>query len=142
MGSTAPHTLRPHAAHQGTRPLPTRVAPRCRVHVLDVAAAHIAAAERPEASGRYMMISWWGHLEEQCASIARQFPALAAAGAVPSLVDLPEGAARAVPGLQDSSRVTRELGIVLRGLDECMRDSVASLVAHGLVPAATAGSTA
>ena len=105
--------------------------------MLDVAAAHIAAAERPEASGRYMMIAWWGHLKDQCASIAKQFPELAAAGAVPSEVDLAAGAACATPGLQNSSRVTRELlGAPLRGLDECMRDSVQSLIDHGLVPAA------
>ena len=118
--------------------VPSHRATADRVHVIDVAAAHIAAAERAEASGRYMMIAWWGHLADMCASIGAAFPALVASEAVPTEVDVPAGATLAAPGLQDSSRVTRELGVVLRGLDECMRDSVGSLIARGLVPAVAA----
>ena len=77
-----------------------------------------------------MMIAWWGHLEEQCAALRRAAPGLRG---IPSAVDMKEGEARAAPKGQDSSKVTRELGIVLRGLDECMADSVNSLIEHGLV---------
>ena len=102
-----------------------------QVHVKDVAAAHIAAAETPAAGGqRYMMIAWWGHLAEQCAALRKAAPGLKG---IPSEVDLKEGEAMAAPKGQDSSKVTHELGIQLRGLEECMADSVASLIEHGLV---------
>src|SRR4051812_30352997 len=44
------------------------------VHVEDVAAARVAAAEAEAASGRYMLIAWWGHLPDMCASVVAQFP--------------------------------------------------------------------
>lgn len=117
------------------------------MHVLDVAAAHIAAAVTPAAGGqRYMMIAWWGHLAEQCAAMQRAAPGLKG---IPSMVDISnsqarhpqrflEGAELAAPPRQDSSKVTRELGITLRGLDECMADSVHSLIEHGLISAPSA----
>ena len=103
------------------------------VHVMDVAEAHIAAAETPAAAGRYMMLATWRPLTEAAAAIAAmRLPGLRVA------LTLEPGAVPAPIGSFDSSRVERELlgGRRLRGLDECMRDSVQSLVAWGHLPSA------
>jgi nucleoside-diphosphate-sugar epimerase len=103
------------------------------VHVEDVAAAHIAAGETPAASGRYMMLSVWRPLTEAASAIAAlNLPGLK----VP--VALEDGAVPAPLGKFDSSRVERELlgGRRMRGLEECMRDSVLSLIAMGHLPSA------
>ena len=101
------------------------------VHVLDVAEAHISAAERPEAAGRrYMMLAAWRPLSEAAAIVAACSP--------PGFTVATEIAAVEVPvpiAAFDSSRVERELlgGRALRGLEETMRDSVASLLHWGHV---------
>ena len=103
------------------------------VHVTDVAAAHIAAAVTPSAGGqRYLMIAWFGHQAEMCSTIRDLFPGLSSG--VPVAVDLPEGADRVGPTLQDSSKVVALLGgTPLRGLEECMRDSISSLLERGFL---------
>lgn len=106
------------------------------VDVRDVAAAHVAAAERRSAAGRYLMISSWDATRCMCDALRRVAqPQLAAR--VPAEVELAEGAAAVAPGagvpLHDSSRATRELGVTYRGLDEIMRGSVESLIGHGLL---------
>ena len=101
------------------------------VHVQDVAEAHIAAAEKPAAGGRrYMLLASWRPLTESAAAIASlQRPGLRVA------LTLEDGQVAAQPGLFDSSRVETELlGRKLRGLDECMRDAVDALIAHGHLP--------
>jgi cinnamoyl-CoA reductase len=102
------------------------------VHVADVAEAHILAAEKPAASGRYMMISAWRPMTEAAAVVA--------AMALPGLVvptALADGQAPAPLCAFDSSRVERELlGRPLRGLAESLEDSVRSLVRLGHLPSA------
>ena len=109
------------------------------VDVRDVAAAHVAAAERRDARGRFLMISSWEPSSVMCAALRAVAPPELAAR-VPSVVDVAEGAKAVVVGdgvpLHDSSRVTRELGVAYRGIEEIMRGSVESLVKHGLIPAA------
>lgn len=103
------------------------------VHVRDVVEAHVAAAERPEASGRYMLLATWRPLTEAAAAIdAMKVPGLSAA----LVADIPAGGSPAPLSLFDSSRVERELlgGRKLRGLAECMEDSVRSLLTHGHLP--------
>lgn len=105
------------------------------VHVCDVAEAHIAAAHTPSASGRYMMIASWVPLTESAQIISD----LKIAGLiVPTAI--PADAVPAPLASYDSSRVERELlgGRKLRGLEECMRDSLSSLIAHGHLPATAA----
>ena len=113
------------------------------VHVKDVAEAHISAALTPAAGGeRYMMIAWFGHQADMCECIARNFPGLAAG--VPSVVEGDAGAPRVGPTPQDSSKVVRELmgGVALRGIEEIMVDSVASLIARGVLKQDEAGAAA
>jgi len=100
------------------------------VHVADVAEAHVAAAERPAAAGRYMMIAAWRPMTEAAAVVAAlRLPGLA----VPTA--LAAGEAPAPLAAFDSSRVERELlGRPLRGLAESIEDSVRSLVAWGHLP--------
>ena len=100
------------------------------VHVQDVAEAHIAAAEKPAANGRYMMLATWRPLTESAAAIAAlKLPGLRVA------LTLEDGQVPAQPGLFNSSRVETELlGRKLRGLDDCMRDAVEALIACGHLP--------
>ena len=106
------------------------------VHVRDVAEAHVAAAEAPAATGRYMMLASWRPLTESAAAVAAlRRPGLRVA------LTLEEGQAPAQPGAFDSSRVERELlgGRKLRGLEECMRDSIESLIHWGHLPGKAEG---
>ena len=97
------------------------------VHVKDVAEGHIAAAEKPSASGRYMMVAKFCPLSET-ASVVK---ACGVKG-LPVATEIALGAVPAPVSLYDSSRVERELlGRPLRGLEEIMRDSVASLLKWG-----------
>lgn len=109
------------------------------VDVRDVAAAHIAAAERRDAKGRYLMIDSWEPSSVMCAALRAVAPPELAAR-VPTVVDVAEGAKAVTVGegvpLHDSTRVTRELGVAYRGIEEIMRGSVESLVKHGLIPSA------
>lgn len=99
------------------------------VHLTDVAEAHIAAAERPEASGRYMMLAAWRPLVEA----AKAVKACGLVGLTVSTV-LADGETPAPLAAFDSSRVERELlGRPMRGLEDMMRDSVESLVKWGHV---------
>lgn len=100
-------------------------------HLTDVVDAHIAAGEKKEAEGRYMIISSWVHLEETCKEIVAQFPALAPR--VPTLVDIPEGGSRAPPSLSNSSKVEALLGRPLLPLSRIVKDSVSSLLQWGHV---------
>ena len=104
------------------------------VDVMNVAEAHVAAAERAGASGRYLMIDFWDSCSQMAEALRRVAPAELAAR-VPTELDIAPGAepARAGAGisLHDSSRAARELGIVYSGLDAIMRGSVESIVKHG-----------
>lgn len=108
------------------------------IHVSDVAEAHVAAADTPAASGRYMLLACWEPLAHACAAIgALGIPGLTVA----TEVDLAPGEAPAPLSAFDSSRVERELlgGRKLLGLERCMRDSVESLIAWGHLKAAAPG---
>jgi cinnamoyl-CoA reductase len=108
------------------------------VDVKNVAEAHIAAAERRGATGRYLMIDSWDAMSEMAAALRKVAPP-ALAAKVPVELDLPEGAVavRAGAGINghDSSRASRELGIVYSGLEAIMSGSIEGLLAHGFVSA-------
>lgn len=97
------------------------------VHVKDVAEGHIAAAEKPSASGRYMMVAKFSPLSESAAVVK----ACGVRG-LPVATEIAAGLVPAPVNPFDSSRVERELlGRPLRGLEEIMWDSVASLLEWG-----------
>lgn len=102
------------------------------VHLLDVVEAHIAAAERDEASGRYMLVSSWGPLTESASIIkGLNLPGLSVA------TEIAEGLVPAPLGKFDCSRAENELlGRPLRGLRECMMDAVETLRSWGHLPRA------
>ena len=108
------------------------------VDVKNVAEAHIAAAERRGAAGRFLMIDFWDSCADMAAALRRVAPP-ALAAKVPTELDLAPGAqaVRAGAGinLHDSSRAVRELGIAYSGIDAIMRCSVEGLLAHGFVSA-------
>ena len=108
------------------------------VDVKNVAEAHIAAAERRGAAGRFLMIDFWDSCADMAAALRRVAPP-ALAAKVPTELDLAPGAqaVRAGAGinLHDSSRAVRELGIAYSGIDAIMRGSVEGLLAHGFVSA-------
>lgn len=107
------------------------------VSVRDVARAHVAAAEKPEASGRYLLISSWEPGTVLCDVLRKMLPNCP----IPSELDLPapeEGKpAPAVVGAGsfDSSKATRELGIVYTPLEQLLQETCDSLVKHGFITA-------
>ena len=99
------------------------------IHLRDVVDAHVAAADKADAKGRYMMIASWSGLSDSCDVLRAAYPALSPL--IPSLLDAPEGTPPAPLALFDSSKVEALLGRKLLGLEPMLRDSVDSLLAHG-----------
>ena len=99
------------------------------VHLKDVVDAHIAAADKAEASGRYCMIASWVGLSASTAFLRDAYPAFAPL--IPTELDAPEGAPAAPLASYSSAKVEALLGRPLLGLDAMLRDSVESLLAHG-----------
>lgn len=112
--------------------------------VRDVARAHVAAAEKPEAKGRYIV--------SQAGSV---LPRDMRAAIVDALVDLGfEGEAESLPAAEeplegagvariDASRTAAELGVRARPAAETLRDAARALVKLGVaVPASKVGETA
>lgn len=88
--------------------------------VRDVAAAHIAAAEIPEASGRYIISQPHSICAQDITTfIKRHFP----------MADIPDGKPAPVVQLVDPSKASRELGVSLRPVEETIVDAVNSLLA-------------
>ncbi|RHY57576.1 hypothetical protein DYB30_010706, partial [Aphanomyces astaci] len=95
------------------------------VDVRDVAMAHIAAFENPQASGRYLLIGACP-TEHEIADAVQQ--------ACPS-ARVPEASADSsptVPLLYDCSKAEKELGIRFRSLTDMVQGTCDSLQHHGL----------
>ncbi|KAF8070868.1 TKPR1 [Scenedesmus sp. PABB004] len=92
--------------------------------VRDVAAAHILAAERPEAKGRYIV--------SQPESISARFITDTLKAAFPAAAAALADGGAAEANRIDSSRAVRELGLRLTPVAETVRDMAASLLEHGI----------
>lgn len=93
--------------------------------VRDVAAAHIAAAENPEASGRFIV--------SQSGSMDARFITDALKAAVPGATEgLPDGAPAPTKETIDASKVSHQLGVELHPLRDTVVDMAASLLQHGV----------
>lgn len=92
--------------------------------VRDVAAAHIAAAERPEARGRYIV--------SHAGSFDARFVTDALKAALPGAAEgLPDGARAETKETVDAGKLRRELGIELRPPQETVVDAARSLLEFG-----------
>lgn len=120
-----------HAPPYVTPPPPSSSPPPSMpwVHLRDVVDAHIAAAEKTDAAGRYLMIGSWVGLSASCGFLRSAYPAFSPL--IPTELEGPEGAAPAALANYDSGKVEALLGRPLLGLDAMLRDSVESLLAHG-----------
>ncbi|GBG00450.1 cinnamyl alcohol dehydrogenase [Raphidocelis subcapitata] len=98
--------------------------------VRDVAAAHVAAAENPDAAGRYIV--------SQPGSIDARFVTDALKGALPGAAALPDGPRTATKETIDASKVRTQLGIELHPAAQTIADGAASLLEHGLAAPAWA----
>jgi len=98
------------------------------VDVRDVAQAHLEAARRPQAQGRYI-VSLEKSVDplDQIAMFKKQFPHK-------KFADKHVGPLNPAYGV-DNSRARNDLGIVFRPLEETMKDMADSLVKLGLVSA-------
>ncbi|MGL4239034.1 SDR family oxidoreductase [Tabrizicola sp.] len=123
------------------------------VDVRDVAAAHVAAMNRPEANGRYLCVA----ANMSMAETAALMRAEGYAGRLPKL-DLSGGFGTALMKLAsytqpkgagsylrthlgqvpryDATRVTRELGVSYRPVAQSLQDTLADLARWGHIPAA------
>ena len=99
------------------------------IHLTDVVDAHIAAGDKPDASGRYLMIASWSALSDSCTLLREGHPALASN--IPTELDIPAGGTPAPLALFSSARVEGLLGRPLMGLKSMLDDSIASLLAFG-----------
>jgi dihydroflavonol-4-reductase len=124
------------------------------VDVRDVAAAHVAAMERPVAKGRYLCVAGNMSMAEtiglmRAAGYAGKLPKLDLSGGIgTALMKLasygqPEGVGSylrthlgRVPRY-DATRLTRDLGIAYRPVDQSVRDTLADLSRWGHIPAAS-----
>ncbi|WIA11508.1 hypothetical protein OEZ85_011621 [Tetradesmus obliquus] len=102
--------------------------------VRDVAAAHILAAEKPEAKGRYIV--------SQPHSISARFITDTLKAAYPAAAAaLPDGA-DAEPSSINSSKVQQELGLRLTPVADTVRDMAAALLQLGIAQPAWAAAAA
>jgi len=99
------------------------------IDVRDVAAAHVAAAENPAASGRYLCTSRRTASNEEIASIIRKhFPQLAH-----KVPDHYAPGNMSVDVITDTSKLERELGIHLIPLETSIVDMITKLIQVGIV---------
>ncbi|KIZ01217.1 hypothetical protein MNEG_6742 [Monoraphidium neglectum] len=93
--------------------------------VRDVAAAHIAAAEGPEASGRYIV--------SQPGSFDARFVTDTLKEALPGAAEgLPDGVRADTKETIDASKVTHQLGVELHPVRATLVDMARSLLQHGV----------
>jgi dihydroflavonol-4-reductase len=125
------------------------------VDVRDVAAAHVAAMDRPDAKGRYLCVAGNMRMAEtimlmRAAGYAGKLPKLDLSGGFgTALMKLasygqPKGVGSylrthlgRVPRY-DATRSTRELGIAYRPVEQTVTDTLADLARWGHIPAASA----
>jgi len=99
------------------------------IDVRDVAAAHVAAAENPAASGRYLCTSRRTASNEEIANIIRKhFPQLAH-----KIPDRYAPGNMSVDVVIDPSKLERELGIHLIPLETSIVDMITKLIQVGIV---------
>eukprot|EP00824_Muranothrix_gubernata_P015621 TRINITY_DN32610_c0_g1_i1.p1 TRINITY_DN32610_c0_g1~~TRINITY_DN32610_c0_g1_i1.p1 ORF type:complete len:391 (-),score=59.77 TRINITY_DN32610_c0_g1_i1:8-1114(-) len=116
------------------------------VDARDVAIAHVNALERETATGRYILSKCSHWLTDICAILRKEHPTLpiptwriwnwisfivglATRQVSWAFLDLHLG----VISLMDGSRAERELGVVYRPLDQSLKETTESLIAHKLV---------
>lgn len=113
------------------------------VDVREVAAAHLQAWLRPEATGRYILSNRSVSLMEICTILAERYPERKIqARHLPALFAVIGGAV--TPGISarlmwdivgkkaqfDGTRASRELGVVYRPIEDTVRDTAASILPH------------
>lgn len=96
------------------------------VDVRDVALAHIRAAQREAASGRYLLISEWAHAGDICKALHEMEPS------APVPTEMDEGAVTEA-GKFDATKSQRDLGLEFRPLKEILAASLASLKEKGFL---------
>lgn len=123
LEATAPSAAGPGGGESGEAKAPPEGAwTTCDVR--DVAAAHIAAAERPEAKGRYV-VSHPGSFDARFVTDALKAALPGAEGG------LPDGARSETKETIDAGRLRRELGVELRAPEQTLVDAARSLLEHG-----------
>eukprot|EP01138_Halocafeteria_seosinensis_P004445 gb/GECG01004547.1/.p1 GENE.gb/GECG01004547.1/~~gb/GECG01004547.1/.p1 ORF type:complete len:329 (+),score=40.16 gb/GECG01004547.1/:1-987(+) len=99
------------------------------VDVRDVVKAHIAAAEKPDASGRYLLAPF----PEHWAKIVNILKGLDISGVDKSKIpsETEESDSKPYPKHVDNSRAERELGVTWTPLEKSIMDHIVSLKEHG-----------
>ena len=124
--------------------------PQIKINVVDVrevAAAHVEALERPEASGRYILNKEALWLQQMGQILAPQFPDHPVpTGKLPNFILYAAGLfdqrlswsfLRRTLGREvtfDGERVTRELGVEYRPMEQTLVDTCRSLIDLGVAP--------
>eukprot|EP00897_Mesotaenium_endlicherianum_P008974 jgi/Mesen1/8104/ME000435S07279 len=97
------------------------------VHVEDVAAAHLLAYERPEASRRYFCCASWMHWKEICMWLRVIDPTL------PVTQQCADDQPKEMPPLISNQKLL-DLGLRFKNIETMLRDCVADLREKGLIP--------
>jgi nucleoside-diphosphate-sugar epimerase len=100
------------------------------VNVKDVVAAHILAYETPSANGRYLMVEKVAHYSEVVETLRKLYPHF-------KLPEKPANDKPYTPTYQVSKKRSEGLGVKFTSFEECLRETVDSLVGKGLVTAQT-----
>merc|ERR1711937_578616 len=108
---------------QGTNSL-TGPADLAIVHVQDVVDAEMKCMTDPSASGRYLVASDMEKIEDVFASLKEMYPKCKVAALEnQDIASGIQGKARSV-----ESRITKDLGVNLTPLSDCLKDSVDSMI--------------
>ena len=102
------------------------------VDVRDVALAHILALEVPQASGQRYLVTKGHYSNKMIADIIRESYS-PFAEKLPPVEDTKDDTPPDVYGY-DNRKSREGLGLTYRSLEECVKDTVASMLALGAVP--------